>query len=70
MSIRPRSRRAPLGALALAGILVFARVPLARAEAPDDAATDLEASRARFKRGMDLYTSGDYAGAVVTWEAI
>lgn len=70
MSIRPRSRRAGLSALALAGALVLARSPPARAEAPDDVTTDLEASRARFKRGMDLYASGDYAGAIVTWEAI
>lgn len=54
----------------LAGALVLASAPPARADGPDDAATDLEASRARFKRGMDLYVAGDFAGAIVTWEAI
>ncbi|HRG95402.1 MAG TPA: hypothetical protein PLR99_04070 [Polyangiaceae bacterium] len=55
----------------MAGLLVVVTgSPPARAEAPDDVTADLEASRARFKRGMDLYVSGEYAGAIVTWEAI
>lgn len=31
---------------------------------------ELEASRARFRKGMDAYLAGDFASAIVTWQAI
>jgi hypothetical protein len=59
-------------AVAVAGLPLAAGV--ARADEPpaeppkgDD---PLEASRAQFRRGMEAYTAGDYAGAIVVWQAI
>lgn len=72
MSIRPLSRTF-LAAAALVGGCLF---PLRSAHAdtsdspPKADDPELEASRVRFRKGMDAYAAGDFAGAIVTWQAI
>lgn len=73
MSTRLRSERR-VRAAALVALLVVMGTSRARAEPPPDPPTtedaDLEASRARFRKGMEAYAAGDYAGAIVVWQAI
>lgn len=86
MSIRLRSdfarTRAVTTAIVVAvpGLLASPLEGRARAQSPTTAEAaprektseenDLEASRARFRKGMDAYTAGDFAGAIVVWQAI
>lgn len=74
-SSHPSARRlAVLVAAAVAGLPLTAgdaradEPPSEPAKSPGD--DPLEASRAQFRRGMDAYTAGDYAGAIVIWQAI
>ncbi len=63
-----------LSSLALAAALACSlHVSRAHAESTADAVAEpaeLEGSRLRFKQGMESYAAGDYAGAIVKWEAI
>ena len=76
MSIRRRSDAVVLAFL-IAGNSFFPKrearadepeVPRAPAPPPED--PELEASRVRFRKGMDAYVAGDFAGAIVTWQGI
>jgi hypothetical protein len=72
MSIRPLSRTF----LAIAALVGGCLFPLrsARADTSDSPPKaedpELEASRVRFRKGMDAYATGDFAAAIVTWQAI
>jgi len=76
MSIRLRSDAARIAMVvaALLGLVRSAHAepptqePAASEKPSDDA--ELEASRARFRRGMEAYAGGDFAGAIVIWQAI
>jgi hypothetical protein len=77
MSIRRLSERARSALVVLGGCATVAcmlHVSPAYAapdgEAPSKEDPELDASRARFRKGMESYAAGDYSGAIVTWQGI
>lgn len=77
MSIRRLSERARSALVVVGGCAVFACTFHASpayaapdAEEPPKEDPELEASRARFRKGMESYAAGDYSGAIVTWQGI
>lgn len=77
MSIRRLSERARSALVVLGGCAAVACIfPISPAyaspdgEAPAKEDPELEASRARFRKGMESYAAGDYSGAIVTWQGI